>query len=102
MQLVLRRSDLGWGAMEDYVERRLRFALGRFGDRVRTVWVSLRDQNGPRGGPDKQCRIEVDGGRELRVVTEETHADLHFAIDRAAERTGRSFARALGRVKKRR
>ena len=80
----------------------MRFALGRFGDRVRTVRVSLMDQNGPRGGLDKRCRIEVDGGREPEVVTEETHADLHAAINRATERTGRSFARALERVKERR
>lgn len=64
--------------------------------------VSLMDQNGPRGGLDKRCRIEVDGGREPEVVTEETHADLHAAINRATERTGRSFARALERVKERR
>ena len=36
----------------EHVDRKLRFALGRFGDHVRDVRVRLKDVNGPRGGED--------------------------------------------------
>ena len=42
-----------------HVERRLRFALTRFSGRIGRVNVFLTDQNGPRGGIDKTCRIVV-------------------------------------------
>jgi hypothetical protein len=39
--------------LPDHIERRLRFALARFGSRVERVIVFLHDRNGPRGGIDK-------------------------------------------------
>ena len=41
------------------IRRILASALGRFARRVRTVHVWLEDVNGPRGGVDIRCRIEV-------------------------------------------
>lgn len=83
-------------ALRSYAERRLRFALGRFGRRVRGVVVRFEDLNGPRGGADKACRLSArsDGG-PLRV--EDTDADLYAALDRAADRLGRRVARAIAR-----
>ena len=36
------------------IERRLGFALSRFGDRIGHVTVHLNDVNGPRGGIDQR------------------------------------------------
>lgn len=44
------RSD----ALRQYVERRLRFALGRFAHRLDQLQVRLEDVNGPRGGLDQR------------------------------------------------
>ena len=49
------RSDALWA----HVERRARFALGRFADRVVRVKIQLADVNGPRGGVDKRCRVRL-------------------------------------------
>ena len=43
--------------LPEHIERRLRFALARFGNRVERVIVFLQDRNGPKGGIDKVCRI---------------------------------------------
>src|SRR6476469_1726280 len=42
------------------VRRILTSALGRFEHRVRSVRVWLEDVNGPRGGVDNHCRINID------------------------------------------
>ncbi len=84
-------------ALRDYAERRLQFALARVADRVRRVTVRLSDVNGPRGGIDKRCRIQVTLNGLADVVIEDTEADLYVAIDRAADRIGRTVVRRLAR-----
>ena len=41
------------------IERRVHFALGRFGHRIRRTEVLLVDSNGPRGGLDQHCTVHV-------------------------------------------
>lgn len=80
-------------AVEDHLRRSLGFAIGRFAGRVRAVRAWLEDVNGPRGGLDKRCVIEIDGAFGVRRA-EARDADFHAAIDRAAERAARALARA--------
>ncbi len=87
-------------AIRDYAERRLAFGLGRSAQHVSNVAVLLADINGPRGGNDKRCRIRVRLAPSLEVVVEDTQSDLYRAIDRAAERMGRTVARSLGRQRR--
>ena len=46
-------------AMRMYIERRLGFALSRGYRHVNRILVRLSDINGPRGGNDKRCHLEV-------------------------------------------
>lgn len=89
-------SEVG-GVVRERVERRLGFALARFGDRVGRVAVRLADVNGLRGGVDKRCRIVADipGTGSNPVVVEENGEDVNAVIDRAAERIGRAVRRRL-------
>lgn len=82
-------------ALGEYTERRLRFALVHAGDRVRRVAVRLFDVHDPRGGIAKRCRIQVTLNGLAAVVIEDAEADLYLAIDRAADRVGRTVARRL-------
>jgi ribosomal subunit interface protein len=84
-------------ALRAHCERRLRFALSRFGPRLGRVVVRLSDVNGPRGGVDKRCQavLAVSGGRTVTVESED--ADLYAAIDRVADRMGQAVSRALAR-----
>jgi ribosome-associated translation inhibitor RaiA len=79
------------------VERRLCFALSRFGRRVRAVSVSLVDLNGPRGGIDKQCSMQARLAPRGSVRVEDTDSELAAAVDGAATRLARAVARALER-----
>jgi ribosomal subunit interface protein len=82
-------------ALEDHVHKRLGFVLARAGTRIRRVDVRLSDLNGPRGGVDKRCLIEVRLDGLAPIVVEDVQADMYAAIDRAAARTGRTVMRRL-------
>ncbi|MBX7106316.1 MAG: HPF/RaiA family ribosome-associated protein [Gemmataceae bacterium] len=85
--------------IRERIDRRLGFALGRFGDRIGRVTVNLTDLNGPRGGIDNRCRIVVEILGQERAVVEDTDFDLHAVIDRAADRIGQAVYRKLERAR---
>jgi ribosomal subunit interface protein len=82
------------------IQRRSAFALDRFADRVSRVTVRLTDANGPRGGEDKTCAVEVvlRGAGAVRVS--DTAADVYVAIDRALHRAAQSIARVVDRERR--
>ena len=82
-------------AIHEHVHKRLGFALARAADRVRRTEVRLSDLNGPRGGIDKRCLIEVQIDGLPAVVVEDVQTDLYTAINRAAGRVGRTVMRRL-------
>ena len=84
-------------ALRAHTEKRLASALGWAGAHLRKLAVSLSDINGPRGGLDKRCKIQVqlEGGK--KVIIEDTEADLYVAIDRAADRADRAVVRRVER-----
>lgn len=83
--------------LREHTKRRLQFAFGWADDRLHQILVRLSDKNGPRGGEDKRCRIQIAFLGAPSVVIEDTEVDLYVAIDRAADRAGRSVARRLER-----
>lgn len=87
-------ADLG-EAFRSYVERRLRFALGRFGARVGPVVVHL----GTEGPAENRCRISTEVLPFGRVAVEECDPDLFVAVDRATGRIGGLFGRELERAR---
>ena len=84
-------------ALSDHARRRLRFGLTRHGDRIQRVVVRLGDENGPRGGVDKFCRIQVYLIDAPVVVIQDIGPDLYAVIDRAADRAGRLVVKHLDR-----
>lgn len=84
-------------ALRSHIERRLGFALSTRNENIQRVKVRLSDINGPRGGEDKCCHIQVVLPRLPDVVIEDTEEDLYTAIDRAADRAGRTVGRRLSR-----
>lgn len=84
-------------SLEEQVERRLRFALARFSDRVSRVTACLTDQNGPRGGVDQHCRIVVRLVPKGKIMAEATDVEIVAAVSRAADRVARRVRDALDR-----
>ncbi len=84
-------------SLRTQLERRLRFALARFGGRIRRVSAFLEDINGPRGGEDQRCRIEVSLAPSGSVMAEATDTEVASAVGRAAERVARRVRDGLDR-----
>lgn len=99
MWLDIHGRGLADVAVRVRLERRLAYALGRFGDRVRRVAVFLSDENGPKGGTDKVCRITAELPGVGRAVVEGVDSSLTAVIDRTADRVGQSVRRRLDRAR---
>ena len=84
-------------ALSEHARRRLRFVLTRHSDRIQRVVVRLGDENGPRGGVDKFCRIRVYLFDAPVAVVEDIGTDLYAVIDRATDRVGRAVVKHLCR-----
>jgi len=84
-------------ALRGHVERRLGSALSTRNTHIQRVTVRLSDINGPRGGEDKRCHIQVVLPQLPDVVIEDTDEDMYNAIDRAADRAGQTVGRRLTR-----
>lgn len=87
-------------ALSDHSKHRLRFVLTRHSSRIRRVVVRLGDENGPRGGVDKFCRIQVHLLDAPLAVIEDIGSDLYAVIDRATDRVGRMVVKLLDRSRR--
>ena len=94
------RSDLLTPILRDLAERRLLFALSRFDSRVEHVDMVVEDENGPRGGVDKSCRVTVGLRRSADIVISDKDSDISKCISRVAERLGRAVSRAIARTQR--
>lgn len=101
MKVRIRARHLGdISRLRAHVLRRLEAALGRRRDRVQHATVRIEDENGPRGGADKRCRIQVLIPGVGEVFVAERHTDTFAAIDLAARRAARAVARTLARARR--
>jgi len=94
VEVTIRNADLA-RRLRHYADRRLRFALSRFGDRVGSVLVALSGPNGSEPGAATSCRITAEIRPFGEVEARETHPNLYLAIDRSVGRVGRILALRL-------
>jgi ribosomal subunit interface protein len=85
-------------ALRTYIERRLRFSLGRFSERLGRVRVRIADLNAGPGRADKSCSISAELiAPGLFVEQGAVNANLFISIDQATDRIGRSLDREMER-----
>jgi len=83
--------------LRDSIDRRVRFALARFGDRIERADIVLTDVNGPRGGWDQRCMLKVVLPPTKPAVIEVTDCDALAAVGRACDRAVRHVRDQLAR-----
>jgi|BarGraIncu00222A_1022003.scaffolds.fasta_scaffold73180_2 putative sigma-54 modulation protein len=96
MQVEIRGKGLRvTDVLSTYIQRRLVFALGRFGRRVERVLVWVEDTNDPKGGIDKQCRVAVVVPHSRTAVIEARGSNIRVTINRAVAKASRYIADRL-------
>jgi ribosome-associated translation inhibitor RaiA len=83
--------------LRSHVYRRLGEALGRFRDQVQWARVRLKDVNGPRGGNDKLCLVQLRVKGASDIILQERQVDARSAFDRAAARVMLALFRQIAR-----
>ncbi len=83
--------------LHSYAQRRLLFAMSYCSGHVNRVVIRLSDVNGPRGGADKRCHVQIALTGMPDVVVEDTEVDMYAAIDRAIDRARRTVVRKVDR-----
>jgi putative sigma-54 modulation protein len=83
------------------IEAIVRTALGRHERRIARAAVRVADLNGPRGGRDLSCLIDVSMRPRGRLYIEETDVDLRGAVGQAAEAASVAVTRSLERIRDR-
>lgn len=96
IEVTLRKVTLS-EQQQAWIERRIRFALGRFVSRIRRVSVILSDINGVRGGIDKECRLQISLHPQGEVVVADVETSFEGAAANVSERAARMVARLLER-----
>ena len=82
--------------------RILTSALGRFARRIRAIHLWLEDVNGPRGGVDVRCRIDIYCQPRGRISVSALAADEYAATAQAAGRAREQVDRGIKRARSRR
>jgi ribosomal subunit interface protein len=88
-------------ALKKYTEQKLTSSLSGCKDQLRRVVIRLSDINGPRGGEDKHCHIQVVLPGMPDVIIEDTEDDMYAAIDKATDRASSAVTRKVTRKKSR-
>ncbi len=99
MQVLFESRDPQGASVRPFAERRVRFALRRLSWLVPRAKVQLSDVNGPRGGIDKRCSIELDAAGAQPVLVTALARDWRAAIDDAVSRAARTLMRVWRRGK---
>jgi len=84
--------------LRELTERRVRFVLRRLRWLVPRAEVRMSDVNGPRGGVDKRCQVELTMEGAGSVVVASVAQDWRTALDRALARAARQLVRLWRRA----
>lgn len=87
------------GSLIGNIHKYITAYLGRYSPVIRRVSVRIADINGPRGGEDKSCRIQVYLNRATSVIVEDRGVSIFDVLGRAVVRINMALSRSVDRVK---
>jgi hypothetical protein len=97
MQILFESRAVDGNHLRDQSVERVRFNLRRLNAWVARAKVQFSDVNGPRGGVDKRCQVELHTTAAGTVVISSLAHDWRTALDRSLARATRVLRRSLQR-----
>src|ERR1700761_778570 len=93
MKVLFKSRDPEAIAMHSLAKARSEFVFRRLSWLISKATVSLSDINGPRGGVDKRCQVQVQTPDAQPVVVTSIARDWRGALDLALSRAARAIVR---------
>jgi hypothetical protein len=97
MQIVFESRDPEGAQLRELAVRRVRFVMRRLSWLVPRATVHLSDVNGPRGGIDKRCQLELKTDHSGTLVVTSMAHDWRSALEGALSRAARALLRSWQR-----
>ncbi len=97
MHVLFESRDPDGAQQRTVAEQRVRFVMRRLSWLVPRARVQLTDVNGPRGGVDKRCQVELKTDLAGTVVITALARDWRTALDQALSRAARALRRVWQR-----
>jgi putative sigma-54 modulation protein len=88
--------------VHEFTHEKLRAKLHKYERYITEVIVHLKDENGMKGGEDKQCRIEAIVAGFEPVIVLEKHHDVRAALEIACDRLDDAVHRHIERARTKR
>ena len=100
MQLFINLKNITLNAKQKaLIQKRYAFCFSKFSEVVKKVVIYIEDINGPKGGVDKQCKVQVSLRRGDDVIVTEKQSILNKAIEKALQRSSYITMKKLKRKK---
>lgn len=93
MQVFFETRDRDAASLRHLAVNRARFVMRRLSALVPRATVTLEDINGPRGGIDKRCHVELKTEKLGTVVITATADNWRTALDKALGRAAQALRR---------
>lgn len=100
MQVIFESRHPDGTQLREQSVARVRFAMRRLSALVPRAKVQLSDVNGPRGGMDKRCQLELSTPGTGAVVVTTLAGDWRTALDLSLGRATRALTRSMRRQQK--
>ena len=100
MQVIFEFPDPEGAELRTLAESRVRFALRRLSWLAPRARVHLSDVNGPRGGVDKRCQVELLTDSADPVVITSMARDWCSALQSALSRAARALLHSWQRKRR--
>lgn len=99
MKVLFESRDPEAARLRDVAVGRVRFVMRRLAWLVPRAEVRLMDANGPRGGVDKRCQVELRTSRSGTVRVTALARDWRAAMEEALVRAAGVLVRNLQRTR---
>ena len=99
MRVLFKTRDPNASELREWATRRASFAFRRHPEAAPRATIQLSDLNGPRGGVDKECVVEVSAAGSAPVVVRSVAHNWQCALNRALARALFALKKLLGRGK---
>ena len=98
MQTVIHSNDFELtSALNSFIKQHTKKSMRACSDQVERIVVRLKDVNGPKGGDDKECSVEVKLANFAPIVVRKRSSDAYASIRQALGRASRTTLRKLGK-----